>query len=140
MKKYCQEKTYKNVIGISINISTLQVFLFVLTSVMACKSPHPELRRFASAIAEDLKINVCGGKDVKHDPCGQRDVKYDADLGLCVYINVYGVTEKKEVERLVDFVKKYRGEEYKVIPIEIVFYADLEKSKIIYKEKIRGEK
>jgi hypothetical protein len=35
--------------------------------------------------------------------------------------------------------KKYRGEEYKVIPIEIVFYADLEKSGFIYKERMKGE-
>ena len=121
-------------------VSCFLLVIPITLTVIACKSPHPDMQHFARALAKDLKINVCGGKYVKLEPCGQRNVKFDADLGLCVYINVYGVTDRQEIEELVKFVRKYRGEEYKAIPIEIVFYADLEKSKVVYKAKMKGEK
>jgi hypothetical protein len=122
---------------------TVQLFTLVVLlvfAVTACKSPHPEIQYFARDLAKDLKINVCDGNDIVHEPCGQRNVLFHiGGLGV-IYIDIYGVTDKKEIERLVDYVKKYRGEEYKAIPLKIVFYADLAESKIVYEEKIKGEK
>jgi len=128
----------------SLLIAVILLVVMVI-AIPACEPRHPNIGGFARDLTNEIHMRVCSGKYVP-DICGNRDVRVEDDSGRTVYINVYGVVDKKEILSLVDFAATFRGEEYKAIPIVMTFYAELREPntlknpKVVYEIKLKGGK
>ncbi len=126
------------------------LLVVAVIAISACKPTHPNIGGFARDLTEEIKVLVCKGREyVSGEPCGNRAVRYEDESGRTVYINVYGVVDKKEILSLVDFAATFRGEKYKAIPIVMTFYIELREvntlkaligPKVVYKTTLKGGK
>lgn len=113
--------------------------IFVITAISACDTPHNGTRKFAIDLTKQMNDKICPAGYSPSQPCGGRDVRFDADWGAIAYINIYGVTNESEIDRLIKFATKFRDERDKRIPVDLTFYSDLEKSHQLKHVKLQGE-
>lgn len=114
------------------------VMVVMFSLVTACGMTHPGTHQLANDLATKLKTQVCQVAFRPGDPCGNRNVQTEGKSGIAVYVYIYGVDDKMEMQSLVNMAFRLREIRDRRIPVYITFYSDLSKSREINTIKIRG--
>ncbi|WP_239237684.1 hypothetical protein [Candidatus Nitrotoga sp. BS] len=104
---------------------SLLILLPSITALTGCEQPHSGAREMAIELSGKIKKQVCLQEYRPGDPCGTRNVQGQADAGTTVHIYIYGISDKSEIQSLIEFTTKLRDEKNKSIPIDLRFYREI---------------